>query len=77
MQWIGLQEVVVEFSLDVDLCRCCEVLMGTVHWKETSCHISYAILDVEGLQAAKVGLWAPPAKDEEWVNPHNRQILPL
>ena len=31
---------------------------------------------MEGLWAARVRLWAPPAQDAKWVNPNNKQIPP-
>ena len=49
MQWIDLQEVLMEFFPDVDLCQFCKALMDIEHWIWTSCHISCEILDSEGL----------------------------
>ena len=51
--------------------------MDTKHWMGISCHIRCEILYVEGLHAVRVKPWAPPAQDAEWVNPHNKQTLPL
>ena len=68
-------EVLMEFSPDVDLYRFCEVLTEIKQWMGTSCHLCCEIMDVEGLWAARVKLWAPPVWDVEWVNPSNKQIL--
>ena len=51
--------------------------MVTEHRMEISCHIRCEILDAEGLCIMRVKLWTPPAQDVEWVNPHNKQTLPL
>ena len=65
MQWIDLQEVLIKFSLDVDLCQFCEDLMDIKHWMGASCHISCEILDVEGLHATMVKPLATLTQDEE------------
>ena len=57
MQWVDLQEVLMEFSPDLDVCWFCEALMEM--W--TSCPLHCKILEVEGLQATRMKLWAPPA----------------
>ena len=50
--------------------------MDTELWMGTSCHIRCEILDAKGLPATRAKPWAPPVQDAEWVNPHNKQILP-
>ena len=67
-----MQEVLLEFSLEVDVKQICEALMDIEHWIGISCHIMCEILDVEGLHATRAKPWAPPAKNAELVNTHNK-----
>ena len=76
MQWLDMQEVLLEFLPNVDLDWFCEALMDTGHWMGLSCCIRCEILDAEGLHVTRPKPWAPPAKDAEWVNPHNKQTFP-
>ena len=66
----------MEFLPDVDLCQFCDALMDIEHWMGASCHTSCEILDADGLHTARAKLWAPPTQDVEWINPHNKHILP-
>ena len=50
--------------------------MDVEHLMGIPCHIRCETMDVEGLSVVRVRPWAPPAQYVEWVNPHNKQIIP-